>query len=78
MNLAQAKELDSADIISVLSILNTLSDKKKKIQLSKTNFKKPDLVLDGTTYRAVNVAHYLLTLPKYIKSLQSIEVLMEV
>ena len=33
--------------------------KNKRTQVSKTNIEKPDLVLDGTTCRTVNVTYYL-------------------
>ena len=59
VNLDQAKELDSGDIRRILSIPNSLLEKNKKTQVNKTSIEKPDLVLDGTTYRAVNVTYYL-------------------
>ena len=59
MNLAQAKDLDSGYIRSILSVPNTIPEKKKKTQVNKTNVEKRDLVADGTTYRAVNFTYYL-------------------
>ena len=56
MNFSQAKKATPGDIRKILSVPNEKghNHNKKKAQVNKSEVHKPEVVIDGATYRAAN------------------------